>query len=363
MNIPTLVALRFPAQVFPRVSLAGLLLLASACNQAPTSIEKQEPAVAVTTKEVALITTPVRLRLTGTLRGSKETELAANVAGRVMKTSVERGQAVQAGALLAQVDVRAAQLSLAEARVSVETTKTQQQISQVDCERYERLKQSGAVSDLEYDQVTAKCRTAPLQVEAAEARQRLLAKNVGDGVIRAPFSGTVTERFVEEGEYVQASSRVVSIAQVDELRLIFSVPEKNYPDVKLGAEVAIQVAAYKEQVFQGKVAHISGAVRSTRDVVVEATVANTEGKLLPGMFADIELTIGERPLPSVPKTAVFEQNGKLNAFVVESGILQQRVIAVEPSVGENFPVKLGIREKERVVLVHDPSLSNGQRVK
>src|SRR5690606_6799139 len=81
------------------------------------------------------------------------------------------------------------------------------------------------------------------------------------------------------------------------------------------------------------------------------------------MFADIELTIGERPLPSVPKTAGFEQNGKLHAFVVGSGILQQRVIAVEPSVGENFPVKLGIRERERVVLVHDPSLSTGQRVK
>ena len=191
----------------------------------------------------------------------------------------------------------------------------------------------------------------------------IAAKNVGDGVIRSPFSGVITERYVEVGEYVQASSRVVSIAQVDELRLEFSVPEQNFPSVKLGATVDFRVAAYGAQRFDGKVAHISGAVRDTRDVIVEATVANPERRLLPGMFADVELTIGRETLPSVPETAVFESNGKLNVLVVKDGVLEQRVLQAAPELAGRVPVRRGVALGERVVGRYASNLKNGQRVK
>src|SRR5690606_38081991 len=189
-------------------------------------------------------------------------------------------------------------------------------------------KAKGAVTDLEYDQVTAKCKTAPLDLAAAQARQTLAAKNVGDGVIRSPFAGVVTERYVEVGEYVQASSRVVSLAQVDDLRLEFSLPEANFTHVKVDADVKFRVVAYGDTVFHGKVTHISGAVRDTRDVLVEAAVANPDRKLLPGMFADVELVVGQRTLPSVPKAAVFHMNGKSNVLVLKDGRLEQRVLQV-----------------------------------
>jgi membrane fusion protein (multidrug efflux system) len=344
--------------------LALLLLAPTGCEHAPaaTTDQPEEKPVTVSTSEVTAVSSPVLLRLTGSLKGAKEADLAANVAGKVVSTAVERGQRVKAGDLLARVDVQAAQLALAEARVSVESSKTLELINKNDCERYEKLRSSGVVSDLEYDQVTAKCRTSPLNVEAAEARQRLLAKNVGDGMIRSPFSGVVTERYVTEGEYVQASSRVVSLAQVDELRLVFSVPEKNYPDVKLGADISLAVAAYGETLFSGKVVHISGAVRDTRDVVVEAAVGNPEGKLLPGMFADIELKTGEQMLPSVPETATFVQNGKLNVLVASGGLLVQRVVQPSPKVGNRIPILRGVSLGEKVVTTYDPKLSNGQGV-
>lgn len=351
--------------------LASSLLLAatgaltvSGCKKADaeTSAEPTAPSVQVTTADVKLLEGPRKLRLTGTLRGAKETDLAANVAGRVLSTNVERGQRIDKNALLAQVDVRAAALSLAEARVQVETSKTQSEINKAECERYEKLKLSGAVTALEYDQVTAKCKTAPLSVQAAEARQSIAAKNVGDGAIRSPFSGVVTDRYVEVGEYVQASSRVVSIAQVDELKLEFSLPEQNFPDVKDGADVAFRVSAYGEQLFFGKVAHISGAVRETRDIVVEALVQNPDHKLLPGMFADVELTVGTEELPAVPQSAVFEQIGKKNVFVVKDGKLEQRVIHPGEAIGEFLAVRRGVAEGEKVVATPSAELKNGQRV-
>jgi len=355
----------------PRLALAlsAVLLVAGSsfvtgCKRADTTNEpKPEPPVAVTTETVTPVETIRTLRLTGTLRGQRETELAANVMGRITRIDVDRGQSVAKGALIAQADVRAAALALNEARVAVQTSKTQEAINQADCARYEQLKKGGAVTALEYDQVTAKCKTAPLNREAAEARQSIAAKNVGDGAIRAPFAGVITERYTEVGEYVQPSSRVVSIAQVGELKLEFSLPEQNFPDVKIGADVGFRVAAYGNELFTGKVSRISGAVRETRDVLVEARVPNTDNRLLPGMFADVELAIGKESLPSVPKAATFDSNGKLNVLVVTGGALEQRVLQPGPEVGDRVSVRRAVALGEQVVAKYDPKLKNGQRVK
>lgn len=337
---------------------------ATACRKPAAAVEvERETPVEVETVEATPLEMPKVLRLTGTLRGAKQTDLAANVAGRVQATLVERGSQVKRGSVLARVDVSQAALTLAEARVQVETFEAQQQISQSECERYELLRAKGAVTDLEYDRVTAKCKMAPLEIEAAKARQTLAAKNVKDGVIRAPFDGVIIERYVEVGEYVQSSSPVVALAQVDALRLEFSLPEANYAHVQTGASVAFRVIAYPEQVFEGTVTHISGAVRDTRDVLVEAQVANPEAKLAPGMFADVELTIGVHTLPTIPATAVFQENGKPNAFVVTDDRLEQRVLQVDGPWQERIPVLRGISVGTRVLRAPQPQHYNGQLVK
>ncbi len=333
------------------------------CKKAePPSPKPAALPVHVEALTVAAIEAPETLRLTGSLRGARETELAANVSGRILETFIERGASIQKGALLARVDVSAAALALAEAKLAVVTSKTQEEINQADCARYEQLKARGAATDLEYDQVTAKCKTAPLNLETAKARQSIAAKNVGDGAIRAPFSGVVAERYVEVGEYVQSSSKVVSIAQIDELRLEFSVPEANWPSVKTGADVTFHVTAYGDVGFHGTVAHIAGAVRETRDVLVEATVPNADRKLLPGMFASVDLSIGKRSLPTLPKSAVFAQNGKQNVLVIKDGLLEQRVLQTSAEFDGQIPVLKGVEVGEQVVRDYKPELSNGQPV-
>jgi membrane fusion protein (multidrug efflux system) len=363
-----------PASLLPFVLPCLFAVVACKPSAAPPKAQAAEaPAAHVSAAPVTPLEAPRVLRLTGVLRGARETDLAANVSGRVSKVLVERGSEVARGSLIAQVDMSSANLALAEARVQVANSQTQEQINRADCARYELLKAKGAATDLEYDQVTAKCKTAPLNVEAARARQAIAAKNVGDGVIRAPFAGVIAERFLEQGEYVQASTKVVSIVQVDELRLEFSVPEANWPDLKQGADVAVRVSAYGDTVFHGKVSHIAGAVRETRDVLVEATVPNSEHKLLPGMFADVALMVGQRTLPSVPKTAVFAQNGKQNVFVVKDGRLEQRVLQIDVEgatyaqhSGDDkqarLPVLRGVALGEQVVGTYAKELSNGQAV-
>ena len=340
------------------------------CEQTDAHAAKPPPQalVEVQTVSAAEVTSPELLRLTGTLRGAMEAELAANVAGRVLAVEVDRGDTVKKGQVIARVDVKAAHLALAEAAVSVQSQQTQLAIDQRECERYEQLRESGVVSDQQYQQVTARCKTAPLQLEAAIARESIAAKNVGDGVIRAPFAGIVTERKIEVGEYVQAPTAVVSLAQDQELRLLFSVPERNIPQVKRGATVTLRVPAYPDRTFIGTVSHLAGTVRATRDMLAEATVKNDAGELVPGMFADVEVEVGASPLPGVPQDALFEQNGKTNILVKVDGQLVQRVVQPRPAVKlpdgrVRIPLRAGAQLGEQVVSPRKPGLENGQRVK
>jgi membrane fusion protein, multidrug efflux system len=324
----------------------------------------EKPPVSVQTEAVVTIDVPRTLRLTGTLRGDRETDLAANANGRVLATSVERGEQIKPGQVLAKVDTRAASLSAAEARAQVDSTRAQEEQAQIECQRYEQLKQKNAISDLEYQQKVTQCRTLPLNVQAAAARAALAAQNVGDGVIRAPFAGVVAERYVEVGQFVRQDSRIVTIVSADPLRLQVAVPEAQIAQIREGAELSFGVSAYPGRRFNGKVRFVSGALRaSTRDLVVEALVSNPDRTLMPGMFADVELTIGTQRLASVPKRALVEQDDQSRLYVVAAGKLEERVVARGPAVGERVAILRGVRDQERVVVSDLSALDNGQKVR
>ncbi len=223
------------------------------------------------TEPVQVIDVPHVIRLTGTLRGDREADLAANAAGRVLSTSVERGEQIKPGQVLAKLDTRAASLSATEARAQAASTRAQEEQARAECKRYEELKGKGAISDMEYQERVTQCRMLPFNLQAASARAALAAQNVGDGLIRAPFAGVVTERYVEVGQFVRQDTRVVSIVSVDPLRLEIAVPETHVAHVVQGAELTFTVASYPGKTFDGKVKFVSGALRpATRDLVVEA---------------------------------------------------------------------------------------------
>ncbi len=324
----------------------------------------EEAPVSVQTEAVQIIEVPRTLRLTGTLKGDRETDLAANANGRVLSTSVERGEQIKPGQVLAKLDTRAASLSAADARAQVDSIRAQAGLARVECDRYAQLKAKGAISDLEYQAKIGQCETLPLNVQAASARAALAAQNVGDGLIRAPFAGVVTERFVEVGQFVRQDSRVVTIVSVDPLRLQITVPEAQVANVKEGADVSFAVAAYVGRRFQGKVRFVSGALRATtRDLVAEAIVPNSDRALIPGMFADVELTIGMQRLPSVPARSLKELDDQSRVFVVANGRLEERIVALGPKVGERVSLTGGVKDADQVVVSDLTGLGNGRKVR
>lgn len=351
-----------------RAALAPLLLLSAlglGCKRESEAAEppREAAAIAVQSEPVLLTDVPRTLRLSGTLRGDREVDLAANASGRVLSTAVERGERVSANQVIAKLDTRAAAFSETEAKAQAASARAQQEQAQSECERYERLKQKAAITDLEYLQKMTQCRTLPLTAEAATARAALAAQNVGDGMIRAPFAGIVAERYVEVGQYVRQDTRVVSLVSADPIRLQLSVPEADVQNVNQGGAVSFVVAAYPERRFTGTLRFVSGVVRSTtRDLIVEAVVPNKERLLMPGMFADVELAVGQQRLPTIPRSAVFTRDDESHAFIVTAGRLEERVLALGPEVGDRVAVIRGASDGERVALGKLEDLKNGQRI-
>ncbi len=345
-----------------RAGLLALGLLGAACSHdsAAAQVKPSAAKVHVQTGVVAEQTVPKLLTLTGVLSSNERTDLAANASGRVVKTFVERGDHVDRGGLLAQLDARNAALSRAEAEANVASATEQLKNVRADCQRYVSLLAKGAITQQEYDRQTTSCQTQASSEEAARVRAAQATQTLSDSAIRAPFAGVIAERFVHVGDYVHADTRVVTLLVDDPLRLELTVPEPNVGSVHTGLTVSFETVALQGRVFSATVKYMGGEIReATRDLVVEAVTDNHDHALLPGMFVTAKLPIGEVILPVVPTNALVHKDENDIVFVVIDGHLEERVVQLGPRVGDLVAVADGVKKGEQVVVSPPSGATDG----
>jgi RND family efflux transporter MFP subunit len=346
----------------------GLVALAvsAGCQHAVAAPEEAKVAVAkihVETAPVAVQAVPKLLTITGVLEANQRTDLSANAQGRVVRTFVERGDHVKAGQLLAQLDIRAAVLTQAEAVANAASVTETLKNVRADCERYKKLLERGAITQQEYDRQTTSCATQSSSEEAARTRAAEAAQTLNDAAIRAPFTGVVGERFVSVGDYVHPDTRVVTLLVDDPLRLQLTVPEPSIGFVKEGLVVSFETVSRPGKTFQGTVKFLGREVRqNTRDLVVEAVSDNPEHALLPGMFVTAHLRVGEETVPVVPKKAIVRMESSDTVFVVVDRRVEQRVIQPGAIVGDSVAVLDGVKQGEALVAAPTPQTVDGAEV-
>jgi RND family efflux transporter MFP subunit len=342
---------------------AALVLAAVGCKKKQVEQQVAIEKVHVQSVDVTEAVMPRTIAVTGTLRGQRQTDLAADASGKVLETMVERGSPVKKGDVIAKLDIRAAAAAAAEAHASVELAKAQAESAQRDCDRYRDLLAKHAITQAEFDHTADACKSQPLSVKAAEARANSAALNVTDGTIRAPFNGFVAERQVSVGQYVHPDTKVATVVEIDPLRLEITVPETELAAVKVGVPITFNVAAFKGKEFEGTIKFISAAVReATRDVIAEAEVPNPDHVLLPGMFADARLQVGEEKQPVLPETAIVEREEHDVVFAVVAGHLEERLVQLGAKKDHVVACLRGVKVGDQVVDHPDPKLYNGALV-
>ena len=321
------------------------------------------PPVKVETGAIEHRQMPRYLTLTGSVAADRQSDIAANVSGRVTNTYVERGMPVKLGQVIAVVDSRSAGFQVAAAVAQSQAAQTQVSLARQDCERADTLFSQGAIAKAEFERLKSQCTAQLYTANAAQANADLANKAAGDTIIRAPFDGIIGERFVNVGEYVQPPTRVASIFAINPVRVSLSVPEPAVSLVKEGQTLELQVSSWPSRSFPATVRFVSPTLRqNTRDLIVEASAKNDDGALRPGMFATAKLAVGEDEQPTVPVSAIkvegtvrrlfLARNGQAFEVVVQTGVEKDgRIAVLEP-----------LAAGEKVILAPPPGLRDGSSI-
>jgi membrane fusion protein (multidrug efflux system) len=331
----------------------GVVLLTQACKGPPAAEQGRAadtPPVQVVTVSAVSRPMPRYVTLTGTLVADRESDVAADIAGKVLEAPVDRGSTVKANGVLAVLDKRSATISSREATANVDLAREQAEMARLDCARADDLLRNGAIGKAEYDRTKSRCQSTLLSVDAAGVRREAALKQLGDAVIRAPFAGVVSERLIDVGEYVEPRTAVVHLVSVDPLRLRLNVPEQLVGQVHEGMPIELQVSALPDIWFTGTVRYLSAALREqTRDLLVEATVPNAEHKLRPGMFAIARLIMPKAPATVVPEASLHFDGELARLFVSRQGHLEERIVELGTKDSNLVEVRKGVVSGEAVV--------------
>ncbi len=346
------------------LTLAVVVVVACKKPEDTTAVKAAPaPPVKVELGSVQTLNVPQFLTLTGSVMADQQSEVAANVSGRIVATYVERGQAVKKGQALALVDAKGATFSASAASAQSRAAETTLALAMTDCERADRLFKEGAIAKSEYDRLKSSCSSQVFSAEAAKSNAGLAAKLADDTVIRAPFDGVIGERFVNLGEYVQPPTRVAAVYSVNPVRVQISVPENAVGLVQQGQTVEVRVSSFTERMFPGKVRFVAPNLRpTTRDLVIEAMVDNADGALKPGMFSTVRLVTGEAPAPTVPLDAIRADGTTKRLFLAKDNKAVEMVVQTGSTKDGRIAVLEKLTAADKVIVKPPESLHDGSAI-
>ncbi|MCK0536811.1 efflux RND transporter periplasmic adaptor subunit [Alcanivorax quisquiliarum] len=318
------------------------------------------PPVAVTVAEVKEFTWEREITAVGTARAVNGTQLTTESAGIVTEIRFNSGDLVKKGDILVRLEDDADRAQLQALRAAAE-------LSRLELERSRRLHNQGSISKAELDRAQSQADQASGSLTTQEAR-------VAQKTLRAPFDGRLGIRQINLGEYLGAGEPVVSLQQLQPIYIDFNLPEQRLADLSLGLTINALIDAWPEDTFQGTITAIEpGIDRATRNFSAQATLANEDGKIRPGMFARVSVDLGEaEDVLAVPQTAIsYNPYGNAVFVIVEQQdkdgearlVVNRRFVRTGRTRGDFVAILEGLQPGDRVATSGLLKLSNNTVVK
>ncbi|HKB12914.1 MAG TPA: efflux RND transporter periplasmic adaptor subunit [Vicinamibacterales bacterium] len=319
----------------------------------------QPPPEAVTTIAAVEEQWPETLSAIGSVAAVQGVTISADLPGTVDRIGFAAGQAVREGEVMALLDTRQEQAQLAAAEA-------QSELARLNFERMQGLLNENVVSRAEFDRATADQRQSDARVGEIKAA-------IERKTIRAPFSGILGIRRVNLGQYLSAGDPVVTLQSLNPIYVNFGVPQQSIAQMRNGRSVKVTVDNLAGVEFTGRITATDSVVdESTRNVQVQATLANPDGKLRPGMFVQAEVLVGATStVVSLPASAISYAPYGNSVFVVadlkdQSGKqyrgVRQQFVKLGAARGDQISVVSGLKAGDEVVTSGVFKLRNGAAV-
>lgn len=340
---------RLPLRARPmfvvRLTLGALLfpgwVLAQGGAMPPTPVEVAKPTREAVVESASAV---------GSLRANEAVVLRAELPGRIEEIHFEEGSRVAKGALLFTLDASLVRAEVAEWEATVAQ-------SQREMDRANDLvtRKLAAQNDLD----VKRSALAVDQARLASAKTRLSKSQ-----IRAPFGGMVGLRQVSVGEYIQVADELVSLVQVDPLKVDFRVPETLASRVAAGQDVTVSLDAFPGEPFEGKVYAVDPQVDvQTRSVMLRATIPNHEGRLRPGLFANVRVELSRRADSlTIPEQALWPQGGKQFVYVIRAGKSELQEVRLGKRTAGRVEILSGLVPDSDVIIAGQLKIGPGSPV-
>ncbi len=341
------------------IMISGLLFSAcSSKDKNPAAVSPEQATVAekanIPVKVMTLSKSKISRTIdyTATVLPFEEVNMAPSTPGRIDKIYVEEGDMVNKGDKLFLMD-----------RTQLYQLKLQLASQEKDLSRVDTLLQTGSAKQQQYDQLKT-------QYDVTKTNVDFMEENT---LLTAPFSGVITGKYFENGEMYSGTpttktgrSAVVTIMQVNPLKIDVNISERYYPLIKDGMEVSVTADVYSNEKFRGKVFRIAPTIDAvTRSFTVEIELPNRNNLLKPGMFVRVSMDLGEVETFVVPASTVMVQEGtNLRYVFVEENNSAKRV---EVLIGKRFDDQLEIisetlKEGENLINEGQSRLINGDKI-
>jgi membrane fusion protein, multidrug efflux system len=306
----------------------------------------QPPPESVTTSVARQEEWPSTVAAIGTVTAVQGVTVSADLPGIVEKISFTSGRTVRAGNLLVKLDTSQEQAQLRAAE-------SKRNLSRLNLDRMRGLRESGVISQAEYDRAAAELTQGEAQVGEIHA-------TIERKTIRAPFTGLLGIRQVNLGQYLNGGDPIVPLQSLRPVYVNFAVPQQEMGHLKQGAAVQVTAKGVADLKAVGKITAVNSVVDdATRNVQVQATFDNADGRLRPGMFVDTQVLLGaSTPVIALPATAISYAPYGDSVFVVENvkgpdgkpyrGVRQQ-FVKLGGARGDQIAVVSGLHPGEEVV--------------
>lgn len=317
------------------------------------------PPEAVTTVAAKETTWPTTMSVVGSMEAVHGVTISADLPGTVSAIHFDSGRTVQKGDILAELDTR-------QERAQLAANEAQRDLAKVNHARYLQLMNEGVISKQDYDKAMADDRQTEANVNEIRAM-------IDRKTIRAPFSGVLGIRQANLGQYLAAGQAIVPLQSLDPIYVDFSVPQQVLSQVRVGQTVRFTTDSLPGKTFTGRVNAINSVVdAATRNIVVQATVSNPGAKLHPGMFTQVEVSVGgNASVIPIPASAINYAPFGDSVYIVEQvkgpdgksyqGVRQQ-FVKVQGSRGDQVGIVAGIKPGEQIVTSGVFKLRNGAAV-
>ena len=354
--IAVTVAIYFLA-IYPRAQTAKELA-ATAAMAGKTTVTVVEPTQTSSAPE---------LILPGNVEAKQMASIYARVDGYIKDWYVDIGDHVRQGQVLADIDAPQIDADLREAQAQLELAQANLALAQTNSARSQELFQNHVNSQKELDTVLATEQVQKATRDNAAAALTSAQDMKAFEQVRAPFSGTITARYIDVGSLVTSGStrtvqKLFDLAQSDPVRVFVNVPQADVSSVKPGISAAIMVDEFPGQTFAGKVARDAGAFdQASRTLLLEIDVPNPDGRLYAGMYAHAKFAL-KNPTPAllVPDNAILIDSKGSRVLVVDSSDkIQVKPVTLGRDFGTKSEILAGLNPTDRVVQNPTEALHEG----